>query len=257
MELIGLLAIGIVIGIPVIAIVALVRSRAAERRIEESWYKISDLQGDIAGLRRDLTRLSGRVSGLEASAVAPRAEVREEGRASASYEAVVAPAVAEEVKSATAQSHQPIAAASRLEEATVPLRSRPETATTAAISIEANEQSALGDIGAFEAPVQREGFKDEEILPAAPVRTAERPANQPVPAAPVPASPPSFAAYQPATPRESIFRRLKTNLPLEQFLGMNLFAKVGIVLLVLGLALLGRMALIARGRVCVWRSLTE
>ena len=144
-----------------------------------------------------------------------------------------------------------------LEEATVPLRSRPETATTAAISIEANEQSALGDIGAFEAPVQREGFKDEEILPAAPVRTAERPANQPVPAAPVPASPPSFAAYQPATPRESIFRRLKTNLPLEQFLGMNLFAKVGIVLLVLGLALLGRMALIARGRVCVWRSLTE
>jgi len=40
---------------------------------------------------------------------------------------------------------------------------------------------------------------------------------------------------------------LKTNLPLEQLLGMNLFAKVGIVLLVLGLALLGRIALISMG----------
>jgi hypothetical protein len=50
MELIGLLAIGIVIGIPVIAIVALVRSKAADRRIEEIWYTISDLQGEIAGL---------------------------------------------------------------------------------------------------------------------------------------------------------------------------------------------------------------
>src|SRR6185437_4564487 len=38
-----------------------------------------------------------------------------------------------------------------------------------------------------------------------------------------------------------------TNLPLEQLLGMNLFAKVGIVLLVLGLALLGRIALISMG----------
>jgi hypothetical protein len=52
MELIVLLAIGIVIGIPVIAIVALVRSRAAERRIEESWYKSSDLQGEDNQLGR-------------------------------------------------------------------------------------------------------------------------------------------------------------------------------------------------------------
>ena len=67
MELIGLLAIGLVIGIPVIAIVALVRSRAAERRIEESWYKISDLQGETAGLRREFTKLSDRLYGLSAS----------------------------------------------------------------------------------------------------------------------------------------------------------------------------------------------
>lgn len=51
----------------------------------------------------------------------------------------------------------------------------------------------------------------------------------------------------PEPARESAFQRFKTNLPLEQFLGMNLFAKIGIVLLVLGLALLGRMALVAMG----------
>ena len=47
MELIGLLAIGLVIGIPAIAIVPLVRSGAAERRIEEIWYKVSDLQATL------------------------------------------------------------------------------------------------------------------------------------------------------------------------------------------------------------------
>ncbi|MGC1782221.1 MAG: hypothetical protein WA708_06865 [Acidobacteriaceae bacterium] len=40
---------------------------------------------------------------------------------------------------------------------------------------------------------------------------------------------------------------MKTKLPLEQILGMNLFAKIGIALLVLGLALLGRIALVAMG----------
>ena len=73
MELIVLLAIGIVIGIPVIAIVALVRSRATERRIEESWYKISDLQGEMSGLRLEFTRPSDRVTELEASVVPPLA----------------------------------------------------------------------------------------------------------------------------------------------------------------------------------------
>ena len=239
MELIVLLAIGIVIGIPVIAIVALVRSKSAERRVEESWYKISDLQGDIAGLRRDLTRLSDRVSGLESSAVAPRAEAREETR-SPSHEAVVAPAIAQDVKAVPVQSSQPAAAASWLEQTTVPLRSRPETATTPAISVEANNKPAPDEIAAFEAPVEREMLREEESVPVAPVRIAEcSSATQPVPAAPASGSTPSFAAYKPAAPRESIFRRLKTNLPLEQFLGMNLFAKIGIVLLVLGLGAAG------------------
>ena len=40
---------------------------------------------------------------------------------------------------------------------------------------------------------------------------------------------------------------LAEKLPLEEVLGMNLFAKIGIVLLVLGFALLGRVALTAMG----------
>src|SRR5258708_26785704 len=112
MELIGLLAIGIVIGIPVIAIVALVRSRAAERRIEESWYKFSDLQGDIAGLRREFTRLSDRVNGLEASAVPPTAEDRQVSQKPVPVDAAIGASVAKEESAATVQSATPAAASS-------------------------------------------------------------------------------------------------------------------------------------------------
>jgi hypothetical protein len=73
MEILGLLAIGIVLAIPAIAIVALVRSVAAARQIGESGYKISSLEGDIGSLRRELATLSDRVSKLQPVAVAPRA----------------------------------------------------------------------------------------------------------------------------------------------------------------------------------------
>lgn len=247
MELIGLLAIGIVIGIPVIAIVALVRSRAAERRIEESWYKISDLQGEISGLRREFTRLSDRVNELEAWAVPPIAEDRQVSRNRAPVEAAIAPAVAGEENAPSVQSAQPATASSWIGQTTVPLYSSPEAEPTAAPSFEASKQPAPAGIAGFEAHVQPEIARETEVAPTWSVPADPRPAIRPTPAAPVPPPIPSFAAYEPATPRESVFHRLKTNLPLEQFLGMNLFAKVGIVLLVLGLALLGRIALIAMG----------
>jgi len=41
-------------GIPVIAIVALIRNRTTARQVEESWYKTQDLQGEIANLRVNL-----------------------------------------------------------------------------------------------------------------------------------------------------------------------------------------------------------
>lgn len=247
MELIGLLAIGIVIGIPVIGIVALVRSRAAERRIEESWYKISDLEGEIAGLRREFTKLSDRAKELEASAVPPHAADRQVIQKPAPVEAFVAPAVTEEGTVAPRQSAPPVAASSWLDQTTVPPHNSPEAVPKPVASFEAHEQPVPAGIAAFEAHVQPEIVRETEVAPTWSVPTSPRPAIPPTPAAPVSPQIPSLAAYEPAPPRESVFHRLKTNLPLEQFLGMNLFAKVGIVLLVLGLALLGRIALIAMG----------
>ena len=247
MELIGLLAIGIVVGIPVVAIVALVRSRAAERRIEESWYKISDLQGEIGALRREFAKLSDRVNELEALVVPLLAEDRQVSQNPVPVEAAIAPSVAEEGKVSPEQSAEPAAASSWPDQTTVPPCSSPEAASTPVASFEAHEQPAPAGIAAFEAHVQPEIARETEVSPTWSVPTNPRSAMSQTPADPVSPRIPSFAAYEPTPPRESVFQRLKANLPLEQFLGMNLFAKVGIVLLVLGLASLGRIALIAMG----------
>src|SRR6185437_13546570 len=83
-------------------------------------------------------------------------------------------------------------------------------------------------------PRSLDSFRPAPSAPAAP-RSAPATAPQ-APAFTLPSREPRWAA---------LAQRLKTSLPLEQFLGMNLFARVGIVLLVLGLALLGRIALVA------------
>jgi uncharacterized membrane protein len=247
MELIVLLGIGIVVGIPVIAIVALVRSRAAERRIDETWYKISDLQGEISGLRRDLTRLSDRVNDLETSAVRPLAGDRQVSQNSAPVEASIAPAVAEENNVPPVQPAQPAAASSWLDQTIVPPHSSPKSVPTPVTSFGTKEQPAPAGIAAFEVRAERVVVKETD--PAPNLSDTESPHSATPPTYDAAVSPPipSFSAYKPAAPKESVFQRLKTNLPLEQLLGLNLFAKVGIVLLVLGLALLGRIALIAMG----------
>lgn len=52
--------------------------------------------------------------------------------------------------------------------------------------------------------------------------------------------------FQP--PRRSVAELLRATLPFEELLGMNLFAKIGIVLLVLGFAFLGQYAFTAMGQ---------
>jgi hypothetical protein len=56
-----------------------------------------------------------------------------------------------------------------------------------------------------------------------------------------------LTAFEASPPRRSFIDRLRATLLLEDVLGMNLFAKIGIILLVLGFALLGRVALVAMG----------
>ena len=58
---------------------------------------------------------------------------------------------------------------------------------------------------------------------------------------------PRFAFAEPKQARKSIADRLRMTLPLEELLGMNLFAKIGIVMLVLGFAFLGQYAFTAMG----------
>lgn len=247
MELIGLLAIGIVIGIPVIAIVALVRSKTAERKAEEGSYKFLDLQGDVRILRGELAKLSDRVALLEAPAVAPRAEDREVSAKPAPLGTASATAPAEEAEDVPTWSLRHAIASSPVEQAPVPVNRGPEVVVMPEPVFEASKQPAPAGIAGLEALAHPEVERKKEAALAAQAPDAPRPAAPPTPAVPESSSIPSFAQYEPATPGKSIFERLRTNLPLEQLLGMNLFAKIGIVLLVLGLALLGRIALIAMG----------
>lgn len=247
MELIALIAIGFVIGIPVIAIVALVRSKSAERKVEDSLYKFSDLQGDVANLRRELAKLSDRVAELAAPTVAPRPEDREVRPEPAPLGTVSATASAGEAEDVPTWSLRPAIASYPLEQATVSVSDRPEVEPTPALVFDAKQQLAPAGIAGFAALAHPEVPREKEAEHTPPASAAPRPETPPIPSAPASSSIPSFATYEPATPRESIFARLRTNLPLEQLLGMNLFAKIGIVLLVLGLALLGRIALIAMG----------
>jgi len=50
-----------------------------------------------------------------------------------------------------------------------------------------------------------------------------------------------------SSPRKTLVERLSSALPFEEVLGMNLFAKIGIVLLVLGFAFLGQLAFTSMG----------
>ena len=247
MEIIGLLAIGMVIGVPAMAIIALVRTRTAESRIDESWSKISDLQGEIAGLRRELAEISDRGFKQETPAVRSEAGNRTVIREPEPLRTAVAPLAREELKALPGRPSESPVTSTRLDQARVQLGTGPEASPTPATAFAANRQPAPVGISSFETAGPPQVVREEEVAPAAPMRAVPRPATPPQSAVSGSGSIPLFAAQEPATSGESIFERLKTNLPLEQLLGMNLFAKVGVVLLVLGLALLGHIALIAIG----------
>lgn len=69
----------------------------------------------------------------------------------------------------------------------------------------------------------------------------------PPPRPPQPVRIPSFAAQPPRPPRKSLSEILRSTLPLEELLGLNIFARIGIVLLVLGFAFLGQLAFTSMG----------
>jgi hypothetical protein len=267
--LIVVLLIGAVVAIPIIAIVALVRSNSARRQLEEYAYKLVDFRREILDLQRELKRVSERAEQLEKNAAAAQA-MEAPARENAARAADAAPIAVKPVEQPKAVTHVQEPTPSVAEKKT------PAPAADAAQAVaskttsepKAAAKAEAAGIAAFKTPAvppapaaameesaaarQAEAIEIRKAAPATPQRPVYEAASKAAnvtepPRTYVPAPPPVFASVDAGPPRKTWAERLRTTLPLEELLGMNLFAKLGIVLLVLGFAFLGRMAMIAMG----------
>jgi hypothetical protein len=254
MEIVFVLLAGFALMIPVIAIIALVRSGKVRQLLEETNSELrgelSDLRSEVANLRRDFSRLSGSVSQQAASASVDSTE--------------------------TVTKVSPVIASAKETAAAKPIAAEPPPRIIPQVTPLLVQAPAIPPPPIVVKPVSL----PPDQLPEAPA-FASHPATPPIPklvsahqfreelrkdsvqsvstALPPDAAqsyneadaPYSFEAAAPSftsdPPRKTFADRLRSTLPFEELLGMNLFAKVGIILLVLGFALLGRMALIAMG----------
>lgn len=241
MESLVLPIVAMVLALPIIAITALVRTFSLRGAFNQSDLEyqetISDLRREIASLRYLLTDVSLRVGQRNpASSPSPSAKVS-------------APERPPTVVAVEVPSPFPVAAASELIKPEVQgdAVTQPYVAPESAVPFIAPE--VIG-----EAP-RSANFVSASLEPASSfVRTAEPPAQAIPPQQPKrqtdtagSSAAPSFTAFEPAPTRKGFVQKLRDIVPLEDVLGMNLFAKIGIVLLVLGFALLGRVALVAMG----------
>jgi len=254
MEIIVVLIGGILLGIPIIAVIALVRSGNTRKLLDEiAWDyrdKISDLRGEIANLRRELAEVSQRAGRPDAvSSSAPRAAAEEVKGAAAPV------AVSFDASNPTPEPSVSMSADAQSVTFPVPYASLKQTGPSQAARVEAATGPTLprplpptGPPHTAPAVSATSGAR-EAIPPPRPIATPPPQPRQaePPPHAPAQANIPRFAAVEPAPPRKSFAERLRAAIPLEELLGMNLFAKLGIILLVLGFALLGRVALISMG----------
>jgi hypothetical protein len=248
MEVIVLLAIAVVVGIPAIAIVALVRTNSTRKLLEDYAYKTIDLQEEIAKLRRELALLTKQVDRQStlATPASLDAQVRAPEQAQEPVLSSTEPAIPKPVPGPAAVEAAPVfqpapVPPSPVAQPIVPIVKQPEPvrkdpqfdfAATAApvISVQESAKPADTPSSQFVPPPSPKPLYAEEPLHAS-TRTKT----------------PSLASFEPAPPRIGFSERLRATLPLEEVLGMNLFAKIGIVLLVLGFALLGRVALVSMG----------
>jgi hypothetical protein len=235
MELLVVLIAGGVLAIPVIAIVALIKASRLNAQLVEQSYRVLRLESELTNLRSDFARAAAATATTQRDQEPARAE------AAPAVETVSRP---EEKVAGTPQT------------APVPVHGfvySPKPAEPAAAEIPAVPRLERPENVPAAAPLQ-------ETPPAPPKVAAAEPEPSPAPSprpeqrpAPAPWSPPvpvmaaREAVKEPATPRRTWRERLGTALPLEEVLGMNFFAKIGIVLLVLGVAFWGRLALATMG----------
>ncbi len=256
MEFLVILIVGVVLGIPTIAIIALVRSattrRLAEENAAELRNKITDLRGEVATLRRELTQVSERVAESGARVPSPAEKPQP-------VPAAVLPAPSQEPQRSPVEERPssppavPVVADARPAAVAPPLPVSAQVPTAPALAQTGAEPEAEPTSASHSAPVtlrpamaSASQSKAEEAAPSLPPRL---PVPPPLPATPriapppyqppQPVVPPRFAAAEPK--RESILSHLRHTLPLEELLGVKFFAKASVVLLVFGFALLGRM----------------
>ena len=239
MELLVVLIAGLVLSIPVMAIVALVRTGKLRDLLDtsntEHRRELEFLRKQVERLRRELNQVAER----EPKPPAAPEPVRAAAVAEAKPAAVELPPAPKPVVVPPAAIPAPApvpAPAPKVAKAEEPAPLAPKVEPTPRVpAFAASHTSPISPVEA-----RMEASIPNAVTPSAvPGPQTPAPLRTPPPA---PAAP-TFAAV--ARPRKSLRERLGATLPLEEILGMNVFAKIGIILLVLGFALLGRMALIA------------
>ena len=256
MESLFLLAVVFIIGIPLVAIVALVRVGSLRKLIDSQYNEnlrtVSKLNQEMADLRSSLARVSSeldrqKTAGPVTAATDPEASVQ----ASALIVPTVGIAIAQADQTAIHIDPRPVAPVGPEVSETASADPEQSLAPVTVRALTVEVRSIVSTLSA-----ESESEPEPTAHPAA-VFSADISASLPPSGAPPPKNeqlrpaPHSvFESYEPShakPPRKSFAERLRDVLPLEEVLGMNLFVKIGMVLLVLGFALLGRVALIAMG----------
>ena len=270
-----LLGLGL-LSVPVMAIAALVRSGSVRRDLEDRYGEqqsaIGDLRGDVANLKRALAEVKAKLAAAEEAPHAAVMDARKTAPAAvaatvhvesperpATQTAVPPAATAPVVAKATPPVPAPLppvaipepvvpAEAAKVEAFTLaaPMQEQAKPAATTRETIGPPVPAATQIPAPIAAVPAANTSRAAKFPAAAPVSMPPAPRPQQTPRA-VPA--PQFGRFQEAAaPRQSLRDWLRDRIPLEEVLGMNLFAKIGIVLLVLGFALLGEWRLLPWAR---------
>ena len=245
----------------IVAFVALGRTGTLRQRLDAASWKISDLDREIADLRRELAQVLRPAA--QQSAAATSAVISQVAEPTAAPRPASAPVEASRPMPPPTPPKPPSEAeirfvpGSQAAVVSTPQLSMKQAAPTQAIP----PIKTVADVGIPKPVANMTASPPPPPGPVFSARVETGPDTVPTPrpvAAPAPMPRqteqpqyvyvppvPRFATLPSAPPGKSFAERLRSTLPFEELLGMNLFAKIGIILLVFGFALLGRVALIS------------
>ena len=254
----------------IIAFVALGRTATLRQRLDMASWKISELDREIADLRRELAQVL-RPAAQQSAAASPAPVPKEEPKpapvsAAASLQAAIPlPTPHYESAPPAFTIHPPVNLQAEVAAPapSVFLKQSVETQPPPSFKPMVNTDHLMPVAAPVSSPAS-------EVKPEPQVKQPMEPALNPPQPTTSTSMPSDTAERKPSLadealntsgwstsrrtaapdstpPRKSFAERLRSTLPFEELLGMNLFAKIGIILLVLGFALLGRVALISMG----------